>query len=53
VDSPAGSGVGKLDNGIVGRLKPLLEQMVAARRRYRKPFLPSMVRQARRLRGEK
>jgi hypothetical protein len=37
---------------IVGNLKLLLEQMVAARRQYRKGFLATKVRQARRLRCE-
>ena len=38
----------KVDNAIVGSLKLLLEQMVAARRQYRKGFLATKVRQDRR-----
>lgn len=50
--SPHGSGNVKLDNGKVGSLKLVLEQMVAARRQYRKGFLATKVCQARRLRVE-
>jgi HEAT repeat protein len=42
----------KVDARLVRDLKRILEEMVAARRRYRKPFLVRKARQARRLRGE-
>lgn len=46
------SGAVNPDLRIIGSLWLLMDQMVAARRQYRKGFLTSKARQARRLRGE-